>query len=212
MIIFGTTSTRKTLSEGEFHCPQCNTRTSYRERRAKSWGHLYWIPLIPLEEYPPYVECDACNGTFVPEVLTMDPAGDQGFAEDFERACLLSCARMALAGAGPGDARRRTIVELMKSVKTGELGASADSIDQAITDLREDPQDMNEILAPVAAGLNDNGRELIMMNLVEIALAGGQPGEAERQCLADCGEALGMSSAHRRGIVAEMDDRAKTAS
>ena len=69
MIIFGTTSTRKLLGSGQFRCPQCDAQTRYEKRRAKRWGHLYWIPILPMDEFPPYVECMKCKGTFIDRVL-----------------------------------------------------------------------------------------------------------------------------------------------
>ena len=208
MIIFGTTSTKKTLSEGEFHCPQCQTKTAYRERRAKQWGHLYWIPIIPMEEYPPFIECRECKGAFVPEILQYDPTADQRFLEDFEQACLLTAAKMACLDGTPGQGVRQMIVELMKSTKSGETPLGAAAVDAAIADMESRDVTMAELVKPVADGLNDRGRELVMMNLAEVALARGKPGPEATVQLKACGEALGLSPAHVRGIIAEFEDRA----
>ncbi|WP_291843296.1 zinc-ribbon domain-containing protein [Maricaulis sp.] len=205
MIIFGTTTTRKTLSEGEFMCPQCQSVTAYRERRAKNWGHLYWIPIIPMDEHPPYVECRACKGTFVPEVLQFDHKAEERFLAAFDNACMASCARIAIEGSPATSTQRQAIVELMKSSPRG--GVTLDQVDAAIMDAKVRKQTIAEIVKPASGDLNDRGRELMVMNLVEVALAKGKPSASELAMIRECGEAVGMSSAHVRGIVAETEER-----
>jgi len=51
MIIWGTYVTKKIVSTGQFYCPRCANHRSYKLRRPKKWGHLYWIPIIPMEEF-----------------------------------------------------------------------------------------------------------------------------------------------------------------
>lgn len=71
MIIFGTRSRIKTLSEGSFYCPQCRAKRTYEHKEARRYFTLYFIPLIPLDSLGDFVECDFCHGTFKPEVLNM---------------------------------------------------------------------------------------------------------------------------------------------
>ena len=73
MIIWGTYVTKKVISIGQFYCPGCNNHRNYKLRRPKKWGHLYWIPLIPMDEFERYVECEACNGAYREVVLQHDP-------------------------------------------------------------------------------------------------------------------------------------------
>lgn len=74
MIIFGSRARHITIGEGQFYCPQCNTKRDYLHKKAKRYFTLYFIPLIPLDELGEYVECQTCKVTFKPEVLTLKAA------------------------------------------------------------------------------------------------------------------------------------------
>jgi hypothetical protein len=41
----------------------------YQVYDAKKWGHLYWIPILPMDELGSYVECSGCSGQYKAEVL-----------------------------------------------------------------------------------------------------------------------------------------------
>jgi hypothetical protein len=73
MIIFGTYTIRHVLGEGTFCCPNCRRNAAYRMRRPKLWGHLYFVPLIPVKTYDEYVECRACATAYQPAVLQLFP-------------------------------------------------------------------------------------------------------------------------------------------
>src|SRR5215831_823784 len=82
MIIWGTYVTKKIVSTGQFYCPRCANHRSYKLRRPKKWGHLYWIRIIPMQEFDRYVECDGCKGAYQEIVLRHDPARAQHDFED----------------------------------------------------------------------------------------------------------------------------------
>lgn len=73
MIIFGTRVRHKTLSTGQFYCPQCKTQRSYELRRARNYFALYFIPIIPMNTVGEYVTCQTCGTNFKPDVLQMVP-------------------------------------------------------------------------------------------------------------------------------------------
>lgn len=56
MTCFRTKTAKKLLYSSDFNCPQRQQTKTYEKPRAKNWFRLYFIPLIPLKEYPPYVE------------------------------------------------------------------------------------------------------------------------------------------------------------
>ncbi|EYD77745.1 hypothetical protein Rumeso_00661 [Rubellimicrobium mesophilum DSM 19309] len=51
MIVWGSYVRKKVVGTGEFHCPGCGQQRDYKLQRPKKWGHLYWIPLIPMQEF-----------------------------------------------------------------------------------------------------------------------------------------------------------------
>ena len=74
MLIWGTRGVTTTSARGEFHCPQCESRQSYKLKKIRKFFTLYFIPTIPLGTRAEYVECQRCNGTYPTEVLSYDPA------------------------------------------------------------------------------------------------------------------------------------------
>lgn len=208
-IFFGTRVTRKILSEGEFHCPQCQNRQPYRERRDKEWGHLYFIPLIPMQEYQPYIECRTCKVRFEPDVLRFDPEVEQRFMQGFEEACLKSMISLAIMGGqSDSDAARTLIVELMKTARAGDQALDRSAIDAAFEEEERQPSDISGMIKGLKDELSDSGRETVLLNLVEIALAGDHtPNEDQIESIRLCGEWIGLSPLHVKGLVAELKER-----
>jgi len=74
-ILFGTKTRFKTLSTGQFYCPQCRTRREYELRLARDYFTLYFIPLFPINTRGEMVTCLTCSTNFQKEVLAVpEPA------------------------------------------------------------------------------------------------------------------------------------------
>ena len=74
-ILFGTKTRFKTLSTGQFYCPQCRTRREYELRLARDFFTLYFIPIFPIKTHGEVVTCQTCATNFQKEVLaTLEPA------------------------------------------------------------------------------------------------------------------------------------------
>jgi hypothetical protein len=68
-ILFGTKTRFKTLSTGQFYCPQCRTRRTYELRLARDYFTLYFIPIFPIHKRGEIVTCTTCGTNFQKEVL-----------------------------------------------------------------------------------------------------------------------------------------------
>lgn len=208
-VFFGVRTTRKILSEGEFHCPQCDDRRPYRERRDKEWGHLYYIPIIPMDEFPPYIECRTCKARFDPMVLAIDPESEKRFAETFEKACLHSCVSIALMGNQDSETVRDLIYQLMKTLRSTHAPMSREMVDDAFRSEAGEGTDISALMQALSRELNEAGRETVLINLVEVVLADGhQPTQDQTESIRRCGEWIGISPRLLRGIIAEMEERA----
>ena len=71
IIIFGSKVRYKTLSTGQFYCPQCKARRDYELRQARNWFALYFIPVIPLNQIGELVTCLTCGTNFAKDVLSL---------------------------------------------------------------------------------------------------------------------------------------------
>jgi len=193
MIIFGTKSTRKKLDHGTFGCPQCRQERDFTKLRAKQWFHLYFIPLIPLKEYPPYVECQSCNATFVEGVLAANADSDQIRAE-FEMATMKILARMAWADG---------VIEPEDCAKE----FSMNDVEEAIRDAKGSPEDALAVATQVGNMLNDDGKEMIIQAVYLIAASDGDFAKEEQEMILEIGAGLGLRPAYIRGILSELMEK-----
>ena len=201
MIIFGTTNTRKLLDKGSFNCPQCQSNTPFEKRRARSWFHLYWIPLIPLETFPNYVECKRCKATFVEGVLEATGADSEQIRAEFETATLQILARMAWADGIIEPAERDAIFDIVNKICAKEF--SREDVDAEIAAAENSIDDALSVSTRVGKMLNDQGRELILEAVFHIAASDGDFAREEQEMLMEIGAGLGLRPAHVRGLVAE---------
>ncbi|MGI9470668.1 MAG: TerB family tellurite resistance protein [Rubripirellula sp.] len=73
------TSTR---DRGNFYCPTCALKQTYRLRARRPWLTLYFIPTVPVGGHEHFVECDQCRSTWDPTVLEMDQQSHEAAQED----------------------------------------------------------------------------------------------------------------------------------
>lgn len=205
MIIFGTKSTRKKLDTGDFDCPQCRSRSVFEKRRAKQWFHLYFIPLIPLKTYPPYVECKSCGATFVEEVLNATGADSNKIRAEFEMGTLGILTRMAWADGVIVPEEEAEIFRVVNQIAAKEF--SMEDVKAAIRDAENNPEDALALATRVGNMINDGGKEVILGAVFQIAAADGDFPDEEKELLLEIGAGLGLRPAHIRGLLAEYIDQ-----
>ena len=67
IVFFGTREVIRDDSRtpgGPQQCPRCGQYVVFRPRRARTYLHIFWIPLIPLGAGQPLVECPSCHARF----------------------------------------------------------------------------------------------------------------------------------------------------
>ena len=200
MIIWGSYVTKKIIERGEFFCPGCAQHQGYNLRRPKKWGHLYWIPLIPMQELERYVECTACDKAWNESVLQHDPIREQ-HQRDEGLATMLAQLMLLMSGQGGlTPALTDRIIDTTDRLIGGH--ATSESVASAVMS----GSDRNAVLANAARQadhLNDRGKEATLRAV--IAVAPTRPlGEREWILAADIGKQLGMSQAHVSGVLTEM--------
>lgn len=208
MIIFGTKATRKLLDQGTFDCPQCQQTANFEKRRARKWFHLYFIPVIPLETFPAYVECKACKGTFVEGVLNASTgATSDAIRAEFETTALAILVRMAWADGKiePEEVDAiEHVVNLMcardftRAEVEAEIAAAEHSLDDALS-----------VATRAGNMLNDEGKEMIVNAVFRIAAADGVFSREEEDTILEIGAGLGLRPAHVRGLVRDLVEQAQ---
>ncbi|MGH1420176.1 MAG: TerB family tellurite resistance protein [Hyphomonas sp.] len=207
MIIFGTKATRKLLDQGSFTCPQCQNETAFEKRRAKSWFHLYWIPLIPLKTFPAYVECMGCKGTFVEGVLNAATgAASDTIRAEFETASLMILARMAWADGKIEQQEVETIFSTVNKLCARDF--TREEVEAEIDAAETSLDDALSVATRVGNMLNDEGKEVILEAVFRVAAADGDFAKEEHSMLLEIGAGLGLRPAYVRGLLQEFLENA----
>lgn len=201
-VIFGTKGVTSTRGSGDFHCPECGTKRSYRNRVVRRFFTLFFIPVIPLDEVGRYVECDGCDGTFRPEVLSYDPSAQQRRVEaEFHAATKLVMIHMLLADGEIADAEVSVLVDVLQNLSGRPPDAQLIREQIETTAVRQ--RDPVAVAAEVAPLLNIAGREIVLRAAISVAMADGRMDHREEALLARISDALELSRAHLKGLMLE---------
>lgn len=65
IVLFGTTTRhRVTTQHGQFYCPNCLRNTTFAGLRRRKYFHLFYVPVLRLEDAPGGVRCSGCGTDF----------------------------------------------------------------------------------------------------------------------------------------------------
>lgn len=203
MIIFGTRGVTYNYANGDFFCPGCSNERAFRHKRVRRFFTLYFIPCIPLDMLGEYVECAGCGNTYDKAVLQFDPrAENAAFEAEFQVAMRRVMVLMMLADGVIDDEELETIVAIY-----GKIAGAAITEDQIRDEAAElQGRDVSDYVSSVRGNLNDRGKELVVQAAYAVAAADGDFADEERLLLLQIGEALEMTDAHLRGVMAAATD------
>ena len=202
-IIFGTRGVTTTPDRGTFHCPQCGTQRDYAQKRVRRFFTLYFIPLIPLDQVGEYVECGVCQGTYDLAVLSFDPAAQhEAFMAEFQVAVRDVLIQMMLADGEVSPDEVQAIQVICADI--GGFQLTPEAIDLLAEKAKTRSESVIDTVRRQTPMLNANGKEAVIRAAATVAMADGDFDEREQRFLAALGQALEMSDAHVRGVVAEV--------
>jgi tellurite resistance protein len=202
LLIFGLSVFFRTVGQGDFHCPHCGGDRHYRQRVARRWFTLFFVPVIPLNRVGEVVECGTCRTRFNLDVLRMPTARQMEAA--LPMAMRAAAAAVLAAGDPHESAARARAVEAVRGYGLAEFD------DQTLTaDLTRSPDGSEEVIAQAGAQLTTEAREWFLAQVVRIALADGAIGAGERQALHTVADRLGMTPAHAVGVITTTEGAAR---
>jgi tellurite resistance protein len=200
MIIFGTKHVRSTVNTGTFYCPVCKQKAPYKYIENRAFGHLFFIPLLPLGSDGEYVECQRCRRPFHPDVLAYDPEEEQKqFIGEYEKLLLKSMQLAAAADSCISDAEIRAICGLYKQVAGENLDPTRVTIESER--MRYLPNEAYGEAKRLAPKISDPGKEILIRAVIVVAFSDGDPSTSEYKCIYQLSQALQMTEAHFQGIV-----------
>jgi len=156
--------------------------------------------LIPLDTYPPYVECKTCRATFVEGVL--NSATDADIRAEFETATLQILARMAWADGIIEPEEREEIFKVVNDICAREYSIA--DVNAAIDDAKDNQEDALAVATRVSGMLNDKGKEMIIAAVYSVAASDGDFADEEREMILEIGAGLGLRPAYIKGLMSEL--------
>jgi uncharacterized tellurite resistance protein B-like protein len=201
LLIFGITVRYRTISEGRFYCPHEGGDRSYRRRQARRWFSLFFLPIIPLKVLGEFIECNACGSTYDVDVLTKPTAADM--MDNLTGAMRQAVVSLITADGVVTDAEKDKGLAVMQ--RYADTPYTMRHLEDDLKDLKRG--DLVRRLEGVAGSLNDQGKESLLAACLEIAAADGSIDEQELTQIRKAGTALGLSTAHIRGIILEAEER-----
>lgn len=203
MIIWGSRGITSNAGQGQFHCPRCGDQQRYDRKLVRRFFTLYFIPLFPTETLGEYVECSACRATYELEVLEYDPQREvREFLAEFEHAILRVMVHMVLADGVVADEEVAAVQAIYANVADRTLEFAVFKAEVARAEI--DPQSLTRFLSEVAGRLNDHGKELVIKAAFFVALSDGEFADEERAYLVELAQAMELSDAHLKGILASL--------
>jgi hypothetical protein len=196
ILIWGFRARAKAVSTGEFFCTRCGVDRSYVLQQIRRWFTFFFIPLFPVgKPLGEQVKCSTCGTCFRPEVLSTPTSAT--FSENLRGAVRFAAVSMLDAGDDSDEAARSAAIDAARR-------AGAETYDDTwlTNDLGAlDSSQIGEYVAPLAQGLNLQGKETFIEQVARIGLADGPLSPSETRVLESLGATLGLSAAHLRGIV-----------
>lgn len=203
-LFFGSRSVRTRLGEGEFACPRCRARRPYLLLRSQQHAHLYWVPLIRLGQPQEYVECQGCRGAFEPGVLRRAAQDDDDLRGAVAMAVMSAFAAL-LRSREPSQRELALVGEALHALEGHP--SPADQVRERLMAANRAVDAASRGLAHVDEALTPSAREGIMSALLHVASADAPLTPAQGGAVRAFAGALGVSSAHLKGIMLEVAER-----
>ncbi len=188
IIIWGSRGITTTVTRGRFFCPSCGSEGGYAHMRVRNFFTLYFIPLIPMNVAGEYIECQRCRGTFDKKVLRYDPAEQEEFEAEFQKAMKRVMVLMMMADGVIDEDEVTTIQDLYEKISGKRL--SKKGVQKEIERAEKRGTDVEAALGEVAPGLNAKGKEMVIRAALAVAAADGIFQDEEKELLMEIAEVL----------------------
>jgi len=202
-LIAGTKGETSTAGRGEFYCPHCKTYTNYRHQQVHQKATVFFVSVANLKLLGEYVECQNCYNTYEMEVLNYDPQEEQQEFESLYRQGIKKVMTMMMLSDGQIEDSE---IAMMKDIysKVADDDLLDYEIEEEIDNCKRYPEDVENLIEDLFPYLNEHGREMIFKVSYYMAIADDKFRKEEGILVKKIGKILQLSSAHMKGIIAEI--------
>lgn len=188
MIIWGSRTSNKTISNGPFHCPRCGPDKTYEKIEVRRWFTLYFIPLIPMGTEGTFIKCRMCAGTFDTSAIHYDPVVARNEFQAKLDVVLVQSLLVLAAVEGPvtEDTMQRIVSHMDV---TQERDIEMDMVHSLQAEVVRRKMNIRMVLQPMESSLSDDGKVMVMRVLASAAPA---MLPAQRKIIEEAGVTLGF--------------------
>ena len=205
-ILFGTKGRAIETDSGQFHCPNCNIKKEYGKKYVQDWFTLFFIPIFPISgKKNDHIECKKCESIYHVDTIDYKPAlNNDEMESEYEKALKNVLCLMILADKKVEDNEVTSVSNIYNKL-TNNKKFTINQIDKNIAQLKKNKKTVNEYLKKIKPYLNSNHRELIIKAMYFVASSDGHLDKKEGELLMKTANVLEMTSAHVKGVLAELD-------
>ena len=195
ILIWGFKVRYKSVDSGQFFCPKESVDRPYSLRQARRWFTFLFVPVIPLKRLGEFVECESCSSSYEQRVLTTPTTAQ--VMDNLANAMRHAVIAIIKADGTINHELRGAGLAIMQ--KYADAPYSEQHLDHDLVGLSSEA--LPKQLEQVAGSLNDFGKENLLTACVTLASSDGSITASELSEIERAGRALGMSSAHVRGVL-----------
>jgi uncharacterized tellurite resistance protein B-like protein len=203
VVIVGTKTVTTSLEKGEFNCPGCRSIEGFELKRVRDYFVLFFMPFIPMNVLDEFVQCQACQAPFNPNVLDYEPAKiNRRFDAYFHSVIKRVMIHVLLADGVVAPSEIQTLRSVYQSI-TGQALEETGLVEE-INRCKDRKGDLGGDLRNIRGYLNAYRKELIIKAAYMVAHADFEIQDDEYEIFVKLGIHLGMSVNQVRGTIVEL--------
>jgi hypothetical protein len=191
MFFVGSTQLTLTRDTGEFYCPRCAVKRTFKLKVVRQFLTVYFIPLIPLQVVKEFAECASCAHQHDPQTLSPDA---EAYESRRRRQGLEVIRKAIVLIVASDDLVTDEELEVLEAFGRHFLQRefTADQILDEAEHFHESEVDPETWLRQAGKMLTDEEKQLLVHHAFLAASAGGDLSQARQGLLGKLPQALEM--------------------
>ena len=206
-IIAGTKGKAYKAGYGNFYCSNCKAEREYTHFEVHRAATLFFVPVAKMGMLGEYIVCNHCDAGYEMSAIYYDPKEEREMIiQIYEKAVRRAMVMMMLIDGKIEDSEIKTIQEVYAEVLDDD-GISEEEIKKEIAACEDSPGSVTEYVEEITPYIRDDGKELLLESIYRISIADGDIDSMELKMIKLIAKIMGISSAHLKGIMAEVENK-----
>ena len=172
----------------------------------QDWFTLFFIPIFPISgKKNDHIECKECQSIYHLDVIDYKPAlNDEEMESEYQKALKNVLCLMILADNKVDDKEINVVSDIYNRL-TNNKKFTKSQIEKNLALVKKSTKNVKEYLKKIKPYLNAGHRELVVKAMYYVASSDGHLDAKESKLLIKTATVLDMTSAHVKGVLAELD-------